>query len=176
MNPQKLLLVAAALCAAVLSSCQSTAPSPAVGTRVNWPGVAFKEVRAYCYDYTAEWRSSFWAEGRMHQGVMDPKGVKLSSAQVKRLMDIVTTSAPASERRGCYKPHHAFMFFDGQGKVVAVFEMCFGCNRFVATPGGVPEYIDKAALYQLTHDLGLPLGVGNKFYTDACRGGVKDRR
>jgi hypothetical protein len=54
--------------------------------------------------------------------------------------------------------------------------MCFGCNRFVATPGGAPEFIDKVALYQLTHDLGLPLGVGNKFYTEACRGGVNSRR
>jgi hypothetical protein len=176
MASHKVPLFIAALGAVVLSSCQSTAPSPAPGTRVNWPGVAFKEVRAYCYDYTAEWRNSFWADGRMHKGVMDPKGVKLSPAQVKRLLDAITISQPAMEQRTCYKPHHAFMFFDEKGKVVAVFEMCFGCNQFVATPPGVPKYINKIALYQLTHDLGLPLGVGNKFYTDVCRGGVNSRR
>lgn len=175
MNPPKLILAVAALCALVLSACQ-TPPSPAPGTRVNWPHVPFKEVRAYCYDYTAESRSSFWAEGRMHRGVMDPKGVKLSSAQVKRLLTDITVSQPAAARTNCYKPHHAFMFFDAQGRVVAVFEMCFGCNQFVATPGGLPEYIDRTNLYRLAHELGLPLGTGNEFYAQACRGGVKDRR
>lgn len=171
----KILFVAVTLGALVLSSCQ-TGPKPAAGTRVNWPGVPFKEVRAYCYDYTAESRNSFWAEGRMHKGVMNPKGVKLSPAQVKRLLTDITVSQPVQVRSNCYKPHHAFMFFDGSGKVVAVFEMCFGCNRYVASPGGLPEYIDRTRLYQLTHELGLPLGTGNQFYAEACRGGVNSRR
>ena len=175
MNSKKFLMITAALGALILSSCQS-APSPAPGTRVKWPGVPFKEVRAYCYDYTAEWRSAFWAAGRMHKGVMDPKGVKLSPVQVKRLLVDITVSQPAAARSNCYKPHHAFMFFDGKGTVVAVFEMCFGCNRYVATPGGLPEYIDRTDLYRLTHELGLPLGTGNEFYAEACRGGVNNRR
>lgn len=176
MNHPKFLLATAAFCALVLSSCQSTAPSPAPGTRVNWPGVAFKEVRAYCYDYTAEWRTSFWADGRMHKGVMDPRGVKLSPAQVRKLLACITISQPSEKRSSCYKPHHAFLFFDAQGKVAAVFEMCFGCNQYVATPGGLPEYINRTELYRLAHELGLPLGQGNDFYREACRGGVKSRR
>ena len=175
MSSPNLSLVTAALAALILSACQ-TAPSPAPGTRVNWPGVPFKEVRAYCYDYTAEGRSSFWADGRMHKGVLDPKGVKLSPAQVARLLADITVSQPAAARTNCYKPHHAFMFFDAKGQVVAVFEMCFGCNQFVATPPGLPSYIDRANLYQLTHELGLPLGTGNEFYIQACRGGANDRR
>jgi len=175
MTSSKLLLMSAALGSLILSSCQSP-PSPAPGTRVNWPGVPFKTVRAYCYDYTAERRSSFWAEGRMHKGVMDPKGVALSPAQVKRLLTDITVSQPAQQRSSCYKPHHAFMFFDAGGQVAAVFEMCFGCNQFVATPPGVPTYIDNTDLYRLTHELGLPLGTGNEFYTQACRGGVKSHR
>lgn len=175
MTSSKLLLMSVALGALILSSCQSP-PSPAPGSRMNWPTVPFKTVRAYCYDYTAEHRSSFWADGRMHKGVMDPNGVVLSPAQVKRLLTAVTVSQPAQQRSSCYKPHHAFMFFDAGGRVVAVFEMCFGCNQFVATPPGVPVYIDTTDLYRLTHELGLPLGTGNEFYTQACRGGVKSRR
>ena len=171
----KLLVMTAALGVLILSSCQSTS-SPAPGTRVNWPGVPFKEVRAYCYDYTAEGRSSFWAEGRMHKGVMDPKGVKLSPAQVKRLLADITVSQPKQPRTSCYKPHHAFMFFDAKGQVAAVFEMCFGCNQFVATPSGAPAYIDRTDLYRLTHELGLPLGTGNEFYAEVCRGGVNSHR
>src|SRR6186997_442351 len=124
MSSPILLMISAAMGALLLSSCQSP-PSPAPGTRVSWPNLPFKEVRAYCYDYTAEGRSSFWADGRMHKGVLDPKGVKLSPAQVKRLLTDITVSGPAQMRSSCYKPHHAFMFFDANGQVVAVFEMCF---------------------------------------------------
>jgi cytidylate kinase len=30
-------------------------------------------------------------------------------------------------------------------------------------------HVDTGALYKLTGDLGLPLGEGNAFYTEACR-------
>lgn len=135
-----------------------------------WPGVAYDEVRAYCYDYTAERGSDFIQGNRFHTGVMDAKGVKLSKSQATRLLSIVTTPTPKQARTRCYKPHHAFVFFKG-GKSVAVFEMCFGCNRWVATPDfGIPNYIDRTALWNLTAELGLPLdaeGKGNSFYTKA---------
>jgi hypothetical protein len=47
--------------------------------------------------------------------------------------------------------------------------MCFGCNRQKSYPSGTPEYIDRQALWDLTAELGLPLGKGNAFYTEACR-------
>lgn len=177
MKFRPILLAAAALSVLpLLSSCAGYSavfaePSPAVGTRVNWPGVPFSEVRAYCYDYTAEESPSFFVKGLIHRGVMDTTGVKLNSAQTKRLLDAVTVSQPKQDRTPCYKPHHAFVFYDKSGKVAAVFEMCFGCNRWVETPNGAPEYIDKAALWALCQELGLPVGVGNKFYTDACNAG-----
>lgn len=157
----------------VLTSCEGYArkfagPSPAPGTVVRWPGVAFTEVRAYCYDYTAGPVSDFVHQGRMHPGVMDTKGVKLAPDQVARLMKAITVSQPKGARTPCYKPHHAFVFFDVQGKVAAVFEMCFGCNRQKSWPGGTPEYVDRQALWDLTAELGLPLGAGNAFYTQAC--------
>lgn len=162
----------AALCALALSSCafygSAFKPaSPAPGTHVSWPNVKFTEVRAYCYDYTAEKASSFFIDGRMHKGVMDPKGVKLTPAQVKRLLAALTVSQAQQPRSVCYKPHHAFVFYDG-GRVAAVFEMCFGCNKFVATPGGLPEYVDSQSVLGLTLELKLPYGKDNKFYTDAC--------
>ena len=160
--------------AAVLPSCAvyrgvGASPSPAVGTKVSWPNVAFTEVRGYCYDYTAESNSAFLHDGRMHAGVKDPKGVKLTPAQTRRLIEALTISQAKQTRTACYKPHHAFVFYDAKGKSAAVFEMCFGCNKFIATPGGVPEYINYDALYALCKELGLPLGEGNAFYTEACR-------
>lgn len=145
-------------------------PRPVPGTQVQgWPGKAFSEVRAYCYDYTAEEERSFFVNGRMHTGVQDAKGVKLSPAQVVRLLNAITMSHDKQARTPCYKPHHAFVFYDAQGKVAAVFEMCFGCNKFSETPDGLPEYVDTGALQGLVQELGLPFGQGNAFYTDACR-------
>ena len=174
MNIRPLLMMLSLACAAVFPSCVAyrgvgASPSPAVGTRVSWPNVQFSEVRGYCYDYTAEKDSSFLHDGRMHAGVKDPKGVKLTPAQTKRLIEALTVSHPKQLRTACSKPHHAFVFFDAKGKSVASFEMCFGCNKFIATPGGVPEYINYDALYALCRELKLPLGEGNAFYTEACR-------
>ena len=105
----------------------------------------------------------------MHPGVMDPRGVKLSPGQVDRLMKAITISQPRGDRSPCYQPHHAFVFYDAKGRVAAVFEMCFGCNRQKSWPLGIPEYINRQALWDLTAELGLPLGKGNAFYTQACR-------
>ena len=124
----------------------------------------------------SEEQVSFFINGRIHKGVMNPHGVTLTPAQTSKLLAAVTVSQDKQERTSCYKPHHAFVFLDKGGKVVAVFEMCFGCNRFVETPNGAPEYIDKAALWALCQDLGLPTGVGNKFYTDACNAGRRAAR
>jgi hypothetical protein len=181
MTFRTLPLMLSAVCALILPACSNhlavfAPPSPAVGTKVSWPGVPFSEVRAYCYDYTAEESPSFFVNGRMHKGVMDPRGAKLSAEQTKKLLAAVTVSQPKQDRTPCYKPHHAFVFYDQGGKVAAVFEMCFGCNRWVETPGGAPEYIDKAALWALCQELGLPTGVGNKFYTDACNAGRRAAR
>ncbi len=150
-------------------------PVPAPGTVVSWPKSAFSEVRAYCYDYTAEESPSFFVNGRMHKGVMDPKGVVLSAEQSKRLVEALTVSQGKQDRTPCYKPHHAFVFYGVDGKVAAIFEMCFGCNKFIETPDGLPEYVDTGALYALCQELKLPLGTGNQFYTDACNAGRKGR-
>ena len=150
-------------------------PVPAPGTQVAWPKAGFTEVRAYCYDYTAEESTSILVGGRLHKGVMNPEGVVLNSDQTKRLVEALTVSQGKQARTPCYKPHHAFVFNGAGGKVVAIFEMCFGCNKFVETPDGLPEYVDTGALYALCKELKLPLGTGNQFYTDACNSGRKVR-
>ncbi len=168
------LRAAAALAMLLLASCAgesrfSPDASPAPGTRVNWPGVPYAEVRGYCYDYTAEFSRHFFVNGRMHKGVMDPKGIKLTAAQTKQLLDDITISQPKAYAGGCYRPHHAFVFYDASGKVAAVFEMCFACNAYVATPTGLPQYINRDDLWILTQRIGLPVGHGNQFYTDTVR-------
>ncbi len=154
------------------TSCQYhyrkfAAAAPAPGTPMHWPQSKFDEVRAFMYDFRADTFRSFLKDGKMHKGVMDPKGVKLTPEQVKRLVQVFSISQPKSARTPCFAPHHAFVFYS-KGQPVAVFEMCFGCNQFQAQPNeGLPEYIDTQALWTLCIDLKLPLGKGNQFYTDA---------
>ncbi len=160
-----------------LCSCQYhfrrfAGASPAPGTVITWPGKSYSYVRGFCYDYLADDARSFFINGKMHKGVLDPKGVKLDADQVQRLVKGITVSQPKGPRTPCYAPHHAFVFYDAQGNVVAWFEMCFGCNQQRAYPAGTPEYVDRQALYQIASELGLPLGKGNKFYTDVCSKGV----
>ncbi len=166
------LLLASAVLSLCLPSCTyfgvNAPPKPAPGTQVRWPGIQFSEVRAYCYDYTADEAGSFFINGRMHRGVWNPKGAKLSPEQVGRLMQALMVSQGKQPRTPCYKPHHAFVFYNASGQHVAVFEMCFGCNKFRETPEGLPEYVDTGTVHALCKELGLPLGDGNAFYTEVC--------
>src|SRR5262245_45721606 len=119
------LLACLILLPLVLPSCVyfgvNAPPKPAPGTQVRgWPGKPFAQVRAYCYDYTAEQERSFFVNGRMHTGVQDPKGVILTPRQVVKLMNAITMSHDKQARTPCYKPHHAFVFYDKAGQVVAV--------------------------------------------------------
>jgi hypothetical protein len=157
----------------LLSSCanhfRKFAPAnPEPGTATSWPGVSYSYVKAYCYDYT-DGPVSFMTNGQMHPAVMDPNGVQLTSSQVQRLLKAATISQPKGRRTPCYAPHHAFVFYNAAGKSVAVFEMCFGCNSQQFYPAGGPEYVDREALWQLTGELGLPLGKGDLFYRRAVR-------
>jgi len=169
-------LLSALLLSLLMRSCEGyrhkfAGPSPAPGTVVNWPGMAYDEVRAYRHDHTAEETETFLDPriGRMHSGVMDRKGVKLNAAQTKQLMAAITRSRSrrAAARRATSRTMR--LCSSGKGHPVAVFEMCFGCNRQKSYPAGTPEYIDRQALWDLTAELGLPLGKGNAFYTEACR-------
>ena len=164
-----LLVLSFSLCGCEGYAHRFAAPHPAPGTTVCWPGVPFQEVRGYCYDFTDGTTSDFIHDGQMHPGVMDAQGVKLTPAQVTRLLQAITVSQPKGDRSPCYSPHHAFVFYDAKGGIAAVFEMCLGCNRQKSWPGGTPEYVNRQAIWDLTAELGLPLGVGNEFYRAACQ-------
>lgn len=155
--------------AAALTSCSTT--QPASGGVKSWPPVAFKTVRAFVYDCEAEHNnmSFFKADGSMHQGVINAPGALLSAAQVQRLIAAVTTEAPRGKYKPCYVPHHAFVFYDGSGKVVAHLEVCFTCGRTIASPGGIAEHYDYSLLWNLLHELGVPAERGPYYYRQLYR-------
>lgn len=156
------------LLAGILSQCSTTNNSgPVPGAKpVSWPPQGYTSVRGYAYHCDAEGLSRDFMQpgGQLHKGVLQPAGVQLNADQIQRLQSAMTTPFTKSWRTPCYAPHHAFVFYNAQGKAVAHLEICFTCNKFIAHPSGLPEYIDMNTLWTIVRELGLPAGSGKDFY------------
>ena len=149
---------------AFLSSCAS---APVSGVPVAWPPAKFASVRAFVYDCDADKTVSFFQkDGATHRGVINGQGALLSETQVRRLMPALTTETVRKHRTACYLPHHAFLFYDAAGRVVAHTEICFTCTIQRSSPVGLPEHINFQAVWDLLRELGVPCGAGSQFYKD----------
>lgn len=126
-------------------------PTPA--TAPDWPGVAYKEVRAY-YASTP-FLESFQQAGIPEQ-VEDKDGVLLNADQEQRLISAATTEKQPEAIAVCWNPRHAFVFYDDAGKAVAEVDVCFECANAM---GAYTKWPDLGALATLVTDLGLPLGL-----------------
>ena len=125
-----------------------------------WPNVPFKHVVAYCYDFSQDTRGSAitFPDGSLHKGVIRATTVRLSEPQVQQVVGLLTkVSEEEDGESDCYEPHHAFIFYDAEWKVVALIDVCFLCEDYIARPKGVSENIDLAALEKLCRGLGLPV-------------------
>lgn len=159
-----LRLTGAGLMGAVLSSCAS---APVSSVPVAWPPARFSTVRAFVYDCDADQSVGFFQkDGRVAKGVINGPGVVLSDAQVRRLMPALTTPAKRKNHSACFIPHHAFVFYDAAGRVVAHTEICFNCSAQKSYPAGLPDSINYQAVWDLLRELGVPCGDGSQFYKD----------
>lgn len=133
-----------------------------------WPAEAFTRVEAYCYDYTQDQRgaSITFLDGSLHRGVIVSKAVKLDDAQILKLRKLLTEES--EEEFGevdCYDPHHAFVFYDAEGKVLASVDICFLCESYEARPKKAASNADLIALEKFCRDLGLPMLENPAAYT-----------
>lgn len=152
----------AALASALLASCST--PGPA-GPPVSWPNRAFSQVRAFVYYCGADKSVHFFQEdGSLHAGILNPGGTLLTSAQVQRLMPALTTPTPRRHRTACYLPHHAFLFYNNRGDVVAHTEICFTCTIQRSSPEGLPEHINFQSVWDILGEAGVARGEGTAFY------------
>ena len=140
-----------------------------LGPRVDWPAVSYSEVRGYVYNAGGENGIPIIQDGVLHPSVIDREGVKLSAAQVERLLDAV--ACPHSNpriRAACYDPRHAFVFYDDSHQPVAHVEICFSCIGFSTLPT-LSHSVGFVELGQLCKDLSLPVFFGrnaNQQYLD----------
>ena len=112
----------------------------ASSAKANWLPREIQEVRAYVYDYTQEERNlSLLKNGKLHTGIINDGGAKLSDEQVERLKEALRSSEEREPGAFCYMPHHGFVFFDAEGKAMGHIELCFQCGNVASSPKGLPD-------------------------------------
>ena len=159
-----LRLASASLAGALLVSC-TTAPVSSVPAA--WPPAAYSTVRAFVYDCDADRTVAFFQkDGSISRGVINAPGALLTPDQVKRLMPALTTATPRQHRTACFIPHHALVFYNAAGQVVAHTEVCFTCTLQRSSPAGLPEHIDFQTVWDILREAGVPCGDGSQFYKD----------
>lgn len=125
------------------------------------------EVRAFVYDYSQDDKSSSLLQnGKLHKGVINAPGVKLSKQQVKRLKIALKTSNDDGSFADCYMPHHGFVFYNIQGKAIGHIELCFQCGTKDSTPKNLSARSwDWGELKKILEELKIPILKEDKDYT-----------
>lgn len=142
--------------------------SSALAAPKKWPDVPYTHVVGYCYDFTQDTRgfSISFPDGSLHKGIIKATTIRLSDAQTKSLLKILNDVV--DHERGeveCYDPHHAFVFYDSNWKIVASIDICFLCENHSAVPKGAPEMFDLQAMEDFCRQIGLPVHAESKQYT-----------
>lgn len=122
-----------------------------------WPPKGYTEVRAFLYNLDSDDSLPCVTKGRLDASMTDTNGVRLTDAQVSRFLTTITGKHPQHEVAGCYVPHHAYVFYDHEHRIVGWVELCFGCLNYRASSPSAPVVFDIFALQELTVELGLPV-------------------
>jgi len=70
----------------------------------------------------------------MTSSVVNKRGEVLTAQQSARLIAAVTGTRPVQLSKMCFKPRHAFVFYDAAMKPVAWVELCIECHNAEAEP------------------------------------------
>lgn len=135
----------------------------------SWPPKGYAHVVGFCYAYGMDPRGHriVFPDKTLHRGIIKATTVRFSKAQAERLVKILTT-APEEEQEelDCYDPHHGFVFYDQNWKVVGWFEVCFLCSGSIASSKAAPTPIDYPALEAFAREAGLPVFEDEKAYSE----------
>lgn len=128
-----------------------------------WPGVEYKEVRAYAWKIDRSQSKPLHRLIRedmsLVEGVINKEGALLNKAQVKRLLSAQARPAKDRLQAMCYLPHNLFVFYTGEKKPVAYLEVCFDCLKSHAYPKSVETDPDYVEIAKICAELNLPIGL-----------------
>jgi hypothetical protein len=97
--------------------------------------------------------------GEVHKGVDQASTKRLTPEQVAQLTSLVTGKHKPKSGGFCgYDPHHGFIFYGKDSKILGHLEICFRCSDNRSDPPkGLSHSWDFHGLEQLVVKLGLPV-------------------
>ena len=138
---------------------QSTTPDKLY----DWHFEGFSEIRAYRINWDEEDSETpiVLRDGTLNPTRTPKDGLRLSNKQIGRLQSALYGSHPEHEAAGCIYPHHAFVFFSNDGRIVGSVNICFLCDNYYGIPRGFAMPWDLDGLARLVRDLGMPISNPN---------------
>jgi len=118
----------------------------------------FETVRLFRINWDDEqsWRNIL-EDGVLNETRLPKDGIELTSTQLGQLEAAVTGNHTDQGFGACIYPHHAFVFYDTDNRIVGSINICFLCSSFRAHPKGYARNWDLLSIAELIHDTGVPL-------------------
>ena len=97
-------------------------------------------------------------EGKFHKGLAEAWTQRLTAEQIDVLVSAITGKHQPVGGALCYIPHHGFVFYDKDSKILGHVEICFMCGNYYSMPRkGLSRDWDLSKLGTLVRELGLPM-------------------
>lgn len=116
--------------------------------QTNWPGSNYSYIKLYLFNLDNQLYSHYQAlkNNQLNFTVVQP-GVTLTPYQAKNLMTVLNgdTRILNEGLSKCYEPHHAFVFYDENDKIVAATDVCFLCEGIKFYPA--KKYVKPITRY-----------------------------
>lgn len=97
------------------------------------------------------------SSGKLNKGVAKAWTKRLSPEEVALLTTYITGKREPKDGAACYIPHHGFVFYGKDSKILGHLEICFMCERYYSLPRrGLATNWDLAGLKALVTKKGLP--------------------
>lgn len=116
-----------------------------------WPGINYKSIRVFAYNLDNQLLGKYQPvkNGQLDPTIVQP-GALLNKDQEIRLLALLNgdTQVLNDGLAGCYEPHHAIVFYDENGHIVASVDVCFLCEGIRFYPA--KKYVKRQAVYNKT--------------------------
>jgi len=105
-------------------------------------------------------------DGELNPTRFPTGGISVGSEEAAIFQAALYESHPPDESGKCMYPHHALLLEDSAGNHLAQINICFLCNRAVASPDYPFPPWDREALIQAIQQAGLEVHNPKWFPTD----------
>lgn len=149
---KNLLSILALLLLTQLSHAKELPTTPTT----KWPG-KYTKIVAVTYNYGADTHGTVVIKDRLHKGIYRTSK-PLTKQQTQTLLSAFNKKHPPAGGFLCYLPHHGFILYGEDDKIVGHISVCLLCNDFRATPAkGLPRHWHVPTIKKLLQELEMPI-------------------